>query len=456
MKWLVVLSLAVDALATSVFPAGFGSLHARRSKRTLGRRANGICKPRPSEFPVSTSVVLVPTTSPQATSTTTRSVSPSSVPAQGIAAKVLPLGFGKSANSWTTVPNASGEYHALADTGSTLRPTRVLGGSLAAVGTAPDGRAAMEVFFRKGSFALNSAAPGGISFYAWVLLYSVRGRPSIHFVSTAMGPVIYHLGTNSHSAILSFSNLALVFVSLSLNSTQPILTPSIYLSDFVHGGKLPGLYGGTSNDEAASCSGGRKALTCFSTRFMWRDEGAGEVYVYLPNDPANKFLCNGAGIPGKNICASDYGTSLGRGSFYFKAGQWNYVSQRIKLNTPGKANGELQATYILHAALAQHVTPKLDITSRGKHLLVSFTRSSVLSIVLFGITGKACGPSEESSFAELEWMPVVCEASWSKVSLADMKRIGPVEKIKDCGLQTLASRNSVDGTLSRTFDPRPN
>ncbi|KAF8749962.1 Alginate lyase [Rhizoctonia solani] len=363
---------------------------------------------------------------PQATSTTTRSVSPSSVPAQGIAAKVLPLGFGKSANSWTTVRTQA------ANTMPWLTPAQPFG---------PPGYSAV---------LSPQSEPLQMAELQW------KSLPSIHFVSTAMGPVIYHLGTNSHSAILSSSNLALVFVSLSLNSTQPILTPSIYLSDFVHGGKLPGLYGGTSNDEAASCSGGRKALTCFSTRFMWRDEGAGEVYVYLPNDPANKFLCNGAGIPGKNICASDYGTSLGRGSFYFKAGQWNYVSQRIKLNTPGKANGELQATYILHAALAQHVTPKLDITSRGKHLLVSFTRSSVLSIVLFGITGKACGPLEESSFAELEWMPVVCEASWSKVSLADMKRIGPVEKIKDCGLQTLASRNSVDGTLSRTFDPRPN
>ncbi|ELU37200.1 hypothetical protein AG1IA_08769 [Rhizoctonia solani AG-1 IA] len=454
MKWLVVLSLAVDALATSVFPVGFGSLHARRSKRTLGRRANGICKPRPSEFPVSTSVVLVPTTSSvtisrraifpfQLTSFNKIQIghkqhllrpvqsrryntlyvvchlsvySPSSVPAQGIAAKVLPLGFGKSANSWTTVPNASSEYHALADTGSTLRPTRVLGGSLAAVGTAPDGRAAMEVFFRKGSFALNSAAPGGISFYAWVLLYSVRGRPSIHFVSTAMGPVIYHLGTNSHSAILSSSNLALVFVSLSLNSTQPILTPSIYLSDFVHGD------GGTSNDEAASCSGGRKAFTCFSTRFMWRDEGAGEVYVYLPNDPANKFLCDGAGIPGKNICASDYGTSLGRGSFYFKAGQWNYVSQRIKLNTPGKANGELQVWYN-----GKSVWSIGGVVFRGAGMDASRVRGLMVQSFFGG-----------------------------KSAAGDMKRIGPVEKIKDCGLQTLASRNSVDGTLSRTFDPRPN
>ncbi|CEL54489.1 polysaccharide lyase family 14 protein [Rhizoctonia solani AG-1 IB] len=306
MKWLVVLSLVVDALATSVLPVGFGSLHARRSKRTLGRRANGICKPRPSEFPTSTSVVVWPTaTSRSQATSTTRTTSPSSVPVPGIAAKVLPLGSGNSANSWTTVPNVNSGYHALANTGLTLRPTRILGGSLAAVGTAPDGKAAMEVLFGKGSFALNSAVAGGISFYAY-------------------GP-----------SDLSSGNEFTLGYSIFFESGF----------DFVHGGKLPGLYGGTSNDEAASCSGGRHALTCFSTRFMWRDEGAGEVYVYLPSDPANKFLCNGARIPGKNICGSDYGTSLGRGSFRFETGKWNYVAQRIKLNTPGKADGELQVWF---------------------------------------------------------------------------------------------------------------
>ncbi|CAE6469313.1 unnamed protein product [Rhizoctonia solani] len=241
---------------------------------------------------------------PQPAPTTTRSASPSSVPVQGIAAKVLPLGLGNSANSWTTVPNASSEYHALADTGSTLRPTRVLGGSLAALGTAPDGKSAMEVFFGKGSFGFASGVAGGISFYAY-------------------GP-----------SDLSSGNEFTLGYSIFFESGF----------DFVHGGKLPGLYGGTSNDEAASCSGGRHAATCFSTRFMWRDQGAAELYVYLPSDPANELLCNGTKIPGRNICGSDYGASLGRGSFYFKTGQWNYVAQRIKLNTPGKADGELQAS----------------------------------------------------------------------------------------------------------------
>lgn len=44
--------------------------------------------------------------------------------------------------------------------------------------------------------------------------------------------------------------------------------------DWVLAGKLPGLYGGHTG-----CSGGNAALDCFSTRLMWRDGGAGELYL---------------------------------------------------------------------------------------------------------------------------------------------------------------------------------
>jgi hypothetical protein len=44
--------------------------------------------------------------------------------------------------------------------------------------------------------------------------------------------------------------------------------------DFVLGGKMPGLYGGHTG-----CSGGDPAVDCFSTRLMWREGGAGELYL---------------------------------------------------------------------------------------------------------------------------------------------------------------------------------
>ncbi len=44
--------------------------------------------------------------------------------------------------------------------------------------------------------------------------------------------------------------------------------------DWVLAGKLPGLYGGRTG-----CSGGDPAVDCFSTRLMWREGGAGELYL---------------------------------------------------------------------------------------------------------------------------------------------------------------------------------
>lgn len=61
------------------------------------------------------------------------------------------------------------------------------------------------------------------------------------------------------------------------SATNVTLQYSIFFpADFewVHGGKLPGLYGGHGG-----CSGGNSAKTCFSTRMMWRQGGAGELYL---------------------------------------------------------------------------------------------------------------------------------------------------------------------------------
>jgi hypothetical protein len=89
--------------------------------------------------------------------------------------------------------------------------------------------------------------------------------------------------------------------------------------DFVKGGKLPGLYGGRMNN-------GRKipdGTNGFSTRYMWRTGGAGEVYAYLPTSVKN-------------------GTSLGRGHWTWPTGIWTQVEQHVRLNTPDHADGQVQ------------------------------------------------------------------------------------------------------------------
>ena len=100
------------------------------------------------------------------------------------------------------------------------------------------------------------------------------------------------------------------------------------------------LDGGNSDDEAVSCSGGRRDDGCFSARMMWRTNGAGELYTYLPPDfTQNQAVCD---IPPFSTCNDVYGASVGRGSFDWATGGRTTVSQRVRLNDAGEANGELQ------------------------------------------------------------------------------------------------------------------
>jgi hypothetical protein len=113
--------------------------------------------------------------------------------------------------------------------------------------------------------------------------------------------------------------------------------------DFVKGGKLPGLYGGT-------ITAGRKipnGTNGFSTRYMWRTGGAGEVYAYLPS-------------------SVEHGTSLGRGSWQFIPGHWALTEQEVRLNTPGQADGSItvwvNGTQVFQqGGLVYRTTPSLKI-----------------------------------------------------------------------------------------------
>ncbi len=87
---------------------------------------------------------------------------------------------------------------------------------------------------------------------------------------------------------------------------------------FVKGGKLPGLGGGKGNTGGKMPNGSDG----FSSRYMWRTGGAGEIYAYLPTSV---------------VC----GTSLGRGEWHFERGVWNRLEQTVRLNKPGRSDGEI-------------------------------------------------------------------------------------------------------------------
>lgn len=106
--------------------------------------------------------------------------------------------------------------------------------------------------------------------------------------------------------------------------------------DFVKGGKLPGLYGG----EKGLCSGGNNGPGCFSTRFLFKEEGKSGVTAYLPPENGDWFCAHE-----QVTCNFKYGHTIAHGSFQFKKGKWQTIAQYIKLNDPGVNNGIFRIFY---------------------------------------------------------------------------------------------------------------
>ena len=92
--------------------------------------------------------------------------------------------------------------------------------------------------------------------------------------------------------------------------------------DFVRGGKLPGLIGGTAN------TGGNRpnGSDGWSGRMMWRRGGDAVQYVYHPDQP---------GVYGEDF----------RWGRRFEPGQWHTVEHRFVMNTPQSNDGVLQTWF---------------------------------------------------------------------------------------------------------------
>ncbi|KAK2463273.1 hypothetical protein APHAL10511_004928 [Amanita phalloides] len=158
--------------------------------------------------------------------------------------------------------------------------------------------------------------------------------------SNDTGPVLqvtYPQGSYSHgSGGTQFINLWNASDGSSFNSMalsyEVAFDTRFY---WVKGGKLPGLRGGL---DPTGCSGGSESdgTSCFSTRVMWRQNGEGEVYAYIPTPNG---LCSDSNI----ICNSDFGISISRGKFTFTAGRWSRITMLVQLNNPPDlANGNVQ------------------------------------------------------------------------------------------------------------------
>jgi len=98
-------------------------------------------------------------------------------------------------------------------------------------------------------------------------------------------------------------------------AASPVLYMRYYLKfptnwDWGRAGKLPGLFGGVPG-----CESGGNHCAGWSTRYMWRGAGPGEIYLYVPS-------------------GSGFGTDIGLGSWSFvRDGNWHYIEQAVNRQT---------------------------------------------------------------------------------------------------------------------------
>lgn len=91
--------------------------------------------------------------------------------------------------------------------------------------------------------------------------------------------------------------------------------------DWVKGGKLPGLVGGSHTSGCADI-----VPDGWSARFMWRANGEAEIYYY------HQDRISGCGDEDRFANARA-----------FKKGVWNRITERVVVNTPGVADGIAEA-----------------------------------------------------------------------------------------------------------------
>ena len=113
---------------------------------------------------------------------------------------------------------------------------------------------------------------------------------------------------------------------------------------FNKGGKLPGLFGGDGPAGGKDVDG----ASGFSARFMWRKDGQGEVYAYIPGKPDGR------------------GMSIDRGAWTFPRGKWVQMEEEVVLNTPGAPDGLLRvwvdgALKLRHDDILYRTSPDLGV-----------------------------------------------------------------------------------------------
>ncbi len=153
-------------------------------------------------------------------------------------------------------------------------------------------------------------------------------------------------------------------IPLSAGATSATTTLQYYVRPqrgflSIHGGKLPGLYGG--NISTASGGHDPNGTNGWSGRLMWRNDNNGELYAYLADTVG-------------------YGMQLGCGNWTWQPGKWTKVQETVSLNTPGRSNGYI-TVYI-------NGVPALDATGLRFRTVSSLQINGLFFSSFFGGSDK--------------------------------------------------------------------
>jgi hypothetical protein len=158
--------------------------------------------------------------------------------------------------------------------------------------------------------------------------------------------VSYTKGVSGGASGTSFkANPNKKFPSNAATISYSVYFPSTF--DFRKGGKAGGgfcLGNGGKDSIADDCdTGGSHSSTGGSLRVIWKENGQGAGYVYLPTQAA--FGTQSKAFKDAANNTEDSGIHLFRSSgLQFKKGAWNNVSLSLRLNSPSSANGSIKLT----------------------------------------------------------------------------------------------------------------
>jgi hypothetical protein len=172
----------------------------------------------------------------------------------------------------------------------------------------------------------------------WNVIKYSYGRENWKTLDNNTVQVTYPKGSFSPSApipggFLFYAQPRSVFPTEEVYLTYKVKMGDDTSFNWVRGGMLPGLWIGELGAWDAN-----KITNGASFRMMWRSGGQAEAYVYAGKQESEFYS-----LPGY-VDNDPFGESVQRGFSKFVAGQWNDVVMRVKLNSPGVADGILEVS----------------------------------------------------------------------------------------------------------------